>query len=66
MGEFNRRCEEVGLEAYLETIRWSDASKPSHERFYGSLGYEVAEVIPMTDAWSVLAMTRSLQALRTD
>jgi hypothetical protein len=46
------------MTGYLETIRWSDPAKPSHERFYGSLGFEITDVIPMTDAWEVLTMTR--------
>ncbi|MEA2026752.1 MAG: GNAT family N-acetyltransferase [Chloroflexota bacterium] len=58
MEEFDRRCDADRIGAYLETIRWSDAAKPSHERFYGRLGYTVADVIPMTDEWSVLTMTR--------
>ena len=56
MEEFDRRCDLDGMEAYLETIRWADPAKPSHERFYGRLGYAVADVIPMTDEWSVLTM----------
>ena len=58
MEEFDRRCDVDLMGAYLETIRWADAAKPSHERFYGRLGYSVADVIPMTDEWSVLTMTR--------
>lgn len=58
MEEFDRRCDADLMGAYLETIRWADVAKPSHERFYGRLGYSVAEVIPMTDEWSVLTMTR--------
>jgi ribosomal protein S18 acetylase RimI-like enzyme len=58
MEEFDRRCDAAGVEAYLETIRWADATRPSHERFYGRLGYAVADVIPMTEEWSVLTMRR--------
>lgn len=57
--EFDHRCDADGMEAYLETIRWADTAKPSHERFYGRLGYTVADVFPMTDEWSVLTMTRA-------
>jgi len=35
-----------------------DPSKPSHERFYGRLGYVVSDVVPMTDEWEVLTMIR--------
>lgn len=58
MDTFHERCEHDGLAAYLETIRWSDPSKPSHERFYGRLGYVVSDVVPMTDEWEVLTMIR--------
>jgi ribosomal protein S18 acetylase RimI-like enzyme len=58
MEDFVRRCDEDAMGSYLETIRWSDASKPSHERFYRSLGFEVSDVLPMTDTWQVLTMTR--------
>lgn len=58
METFDAGCDADGVEAYLETIRWSDPTRPSHERFYGRLGYVIADVIPMTDAWSVLTMTR--------
>jgi ribosomal protein S18 acetylase RimI-like enzyme len=61
MQDFVRRCDEDAIAAYLETIRWSDASKPSHEHFYRSLGFEVSDVIPMTDTWQVLTMARSVQ-----
>jgi hypothetical protein len=64
MEEFDRRCDADGMTGYLETIRWSDPAKPSHERFYGSLGFEVTDVIPMTDAWAVLTMTRAVRQPR--
>ncbi len=58
MEEFDRRCDHHGMEAYLETVRWADPARPSHERFYGRLGYVLADIIPMTDDWSVLTMIR--------
>ena len=58
MQEFDARCDRAGKTAYLETIRWSDPSRPSHERFYGRLGYAVSDIVPMTDEWSVLTMLR--------
>jgi len=58
MEEFDRRCDTDGTSAYLETIRWTDPAKPSHERFYGRLGYVVRDVMPMTEEWMVLTMTR--------
>jgi len=66
MEEFDRRCDADRMGAYLETIRWADAGKPSHERFYGRLGYSVADVIPMTDEWSVLTMTRPARGSSVD
>ena len=58
MEVFGRRCDEEGRIAYLETIRWADPERPSHERFYTRLGYAIADVVPMTDAWQVLTMVR--------
>ena len=58
MGEYHRRCDSDGMASYLETIRWTDDSRPSHERFYARLGYRVSTVIAMAEAWSVLTMTR--------
>ena len=62
MDAFHERCDADGKAAYLETIRWSDPSKPSHERFYGRQGYAVTEVIPMTDEWDALTMVRQAPA----
>lgn len=58
MEVFDRRCDADGMDAYLETIRWSDPGRPSHERFYGRLGFTVLDVLPMTEAWSVVTMLR--------
>jgi GNAT superfamily N-acetyltransferase len=58
MEVFHERADTVGRPAYLETIRWSDTSRPSLERFYIGLGYDVADEIPMTEEWSVLTMVR--------
>lgn len=58
MEGFHEVCDADGTPAYLETIRWADPSRPSHERFYGRLGYVVEGVVPMTDEWEVLTMSR--------
>jgi len=60
MDAFHERCDRDGKTAYLETIRWSDPAKPSLERFYGRLGYVVADVVPMTEEWAALTMIRSV------
>jgi deazaflavin-dependent oxidoreductase (nitroreductase family) len=52
MSEYARRCDEAGLEGYLETTRWADPSKRAQERLYERHGFVVAEVVPMTDDWS--------------
>lgn len=65
MDGFHERCDHDGRAAYLETIRWSDPAKPSHERFYRRLGYVIAEVVPMTDEWEVLTMIRSARGAAT-
>lgn len=66
MEEFDRRCDGDRIVGYLETIRWSDTSKPSLERFYRGLGYVVRDVVPMTDQWDVLTMSRPSPPLGDD
>jgi GNAT superfamily N-acetyltransferase len=58
MAEYCRRCDEAGLEGYLETVRWADPSRRAQERLYERHGFAVAEVVPMTDDWSMVSMTR--------
>jgi len=58
MQDFDRRCDEDDMAGYLETIRWADPARPSLEGFYGRLGYEIADVLPMTDDWAVVTMLR--------
>ncbi len=58
MSEYARRCDEAGLEGYLETTRWTDASIRAQERLYERHGFCVAEVVPMTDDWSMVTMKR--------
>ena len=58
MAEYARRCDEAALEGYLETTRWADPSKRAQERLYERHGFAVAEVVPMTDDWSMISMRR--------
>jgi GNAT superfamily N-acetyltransferase len=58
MAEYARRCDETGLEGYLETTRWADPSRRAQERLYERHGFAVAEVVPMTDDWSMVTMRR--------
>jgi len=58
MAEYCRRCDEAGLEGYLETVRWADPSRRAQERLYERHGFAVAEVVPMTDDWSMVSMKR--------
>lgn len=58
MAEYCRRCDEAGLEGYLETVRWADPSRRAQERLYERHGFAVAEVVPMTDDWSMVSMRR--------
>ena len=58
MAEYVRRCDEAGLEGYLETTRWADPSRRAQERLYERHGFSVAEVMPMTDDWSMVSMKR--------
>jgi GNAT superfamily N-acetyltransferase len=60
MSEYVRRCDEAGLEGYLETTRWADPSRRAQERLYERHGFVVAEVVPMTDDWSMVSMKRPL------
>ena len=56
--EHSRRCDEAGLESYLETTRWADPSRRAQERLYERHGFRVAEVVPMTNDWSMVTMKR--------
>lgn len=58
MTEYTRRCDEAGLEGYLETIRPADPSTRAQERLYERHGFTVAEVVPMAEEWSMLSMRR--------
>ena len=58
MSEYARRCDEAGLEGYLETTRWADPSKRAQERLYERHGFVVAAVVPMTNDWSMVSMKR--------
>jgi GNAT superfamily N-acetyltransferase len=58
MSEYARRCDEVGLEGYLETVRWADPARRAQERLYERHGFVVAKVVPMTDDWSIVTMRR--------
>jgi GNAT superfamily N-acetyltransferase len=58
MAEYCRRCDEAGLEGYLETVRWADPTRRAQERLYERHGFVVAEVVPMTDDWSMVTMKR--------
>lgn len=56
--EYARRCDDASLDGYLESIRWSDPARPSHERFYRRHGFEVALEIPVSAEWTSLTMLR--------
>ena len=58
MSEYARRCDEAAVEGYLETTRWADPSTRAQERLYERHGFAVAEVVPMTDDWSMVTMKR--------
>ena len=58
MSEYARRCDEAGFEGYLETTRWADPSKRAQERLYERHGFVAAEVVPVTDDWSMVSMKR--------
>jgi len=56
--EYGRRCDDEALDGYLESIRWSDPARPSHERFYRRHGFEIASEIPVSADWTGLTMLR--------
>ncbi len=63
MAEYARRCDDAGLEGYLETTRWADPSRRAQERLYERHGFAVAEVVPMTGDWSMVSMKRPAAAV---
>ena len=65
MEYFAESCDAASLEGYLETIRWSDPSRPSHEAFYGRRGFVVAAELEVSDDWRILTMKRPVGAART-
>jgi GNAT superfamily N-acetyltransferase len=58
MAVYCARCDESGLPGYLETIAWSDRSRPSQQKLYERFGFEVAHESPGSDEWSGLTMAR--------
>ena len=66
MSEYARRCDEAGLEGYLETTRWADPSKRAQERLYERHGFVVARVVPMTADWSMVSMKRPAATTSVD
>ncbi len=62
MSEYTRRCDEAGLEGYLETVRWADPRRRAQERLYERHEFVVAHVVPVTDVWSMVTMKRPATA----
>jgi GNAT superfamily N-acetyltransferase len=60
--QFSEGCDEARLEGYLETIRWADPSRPSHEAFYGRHGFVVADELALAGDWRILTMKRPVGA----
>lgn len=56
--EYTRRCDEAGLPGYLETVRYTEPGRPSHERLYGRHGFQVEHAAALDPAWSLLGMGR--------
>ena len=65
MAVYCARCDEAGLPGYLETIAWSDSSRPSQRRLYERFGFEVAHESPGSDEWSGLSMIRPVTSADT-
>lgn len=62
IGHFSQGCDDAGLEGYLETIRWRDVRRPSHEAFYARHGFVVADELAVAEDWRVLTMRRPVAA----
>lgn len=58
LAEYARRCDEAGLPGYLETVRYTEPGRPSHERLYGRHGFHVEHVVALDPEWSLLGMMR--------
>jgi ribosomal protein S18 acetylase RimI-like enzyme len=58
LAEYTRRCDEAGLPGYLETVRYTEPGRPSHERLYGRHGFHVEHVAALDPEWSLLGMMR--------
>jgi predicted N-acetyltransferase YhbS len=65
MAVYCARCDEAGLPGYLETIAWTDSSRPSQRRLYERFGFEVAHESPGGDEWSGLSMIRPVTSADT-
>jgi GNAT superfamily N-acetyltransferase len=65
MAVYCARCDEAGLPGYLETIAWSDSSRPSQRSLYERFGFEVAQEPPGSDDWSGLTMARPVTPVNT-
>jgi len=65
MAGYCARCDEAGLPGYLETIAWTDSSRPSQRRLYERFGFEVAHESPGSDDWSGLTMIRPVTSADT-
>jgi len=65
MAVYCARCDEAGLPGYLETIAWTDSSRPSQRRLYERFGFEVAHESPGSDDWSGLTMIRPVTSADT-
>ena len=65
MAVYCARCDEAGLPGYLETIAWTDSSRPSQRRLYERFGFEVAQEPHGSDDWTGLTMIRPVTSADT-
>jgi GNAT superfamily N-acetyltransferase len=63
LAEYARRSDEAGLPGYLETVRYREPGRPSHERLYGRHGFVVEHVAALDPEWSLLGMKRPVGGL---
>lgn len=56
--EYERRCDEAGMEGYLETHLFRDPARPSHRKLYERHGFHLDHQIPVSEDWSMITMVR--------
>ena len=59
MAAYCESCDDDGLPGYLETVAWTDPTKPSQQKLYERYGFVVEHESPGGEGWTGLTMTRT-------